>query len=185
MVDEVVVDTVWTFTNIASGFSITSVFFAGFLTWFVYKLEKGRRKRDEIYYETQTKSYVHDILTHFVEIDRISTIIDSEESEEGIEIKDEPANEIILHLNRYYKQNYKKMIMLLDNVKISLGTWSSLDPKKRGMYADIIEDFRWLVNDYFSITKEESIQFRMWDTQHNSVSEKRYDIDNKIELVMK
>ena len=176
---------IWTFVNIASGFGIASVFLTGFLTWFVYRLEKGRRQRDEIYYETQTKSYVHSILSHFVEIDRISTQINSDELEEEIEFEEDVSNQIVLHLNRYYKQNYKKMIMLLDNVRSSLEKWSSVDPKKRGMYADIIEDFRWLVEDYFSTTKEEPIQHRMWNTQHKSVTKKRYEIDNKIELLTK
>ena len=139
-----------------------------------------KKLRDEVYYEIPIKSYVHDILNHFVEIDRISSQIESNDSEEEIDIIDE----IILQLNRYYEQRYKEMVTLLDNTRTSLGTWSGLDREKRLIYADIIEDFRWLVEDYFSTTKEEYIQIRMWNDLHNSVFEKRYEIDNKIDFLM-
>ena len=165
--------------------SSVGVVIAFLLTLFVIDLNKKQRKRDEIYYETQTKSYVHSILNHFVEIDRLSTPVEPEEIEEEVELENESTDQIILYLDRYYKQNHKKMAMLLDNVKSSLEKWSSLDHKKRGMYADIIEDFKWIVEDYFSTAKEKNMQFRMWNTQHKTVSKKRYDIDNKIELLSK
>ncbi len=172
-------------TDIGAYFSIAGVFVAILLMILVIKFDKNRRAREEDYYKTQTKSYVHDILSHFVEIDRISQVDDFDEDEQHeTEIEEETQADILLHLNRYYKQNNKKMEMLLDNVQESLARWSGLDKNKREKYSEIIENFKWLVNDYFSTNKSEDIQLRMWNTQHNQVTEKRYKIDDAIGILI-
>ncbi len=172
-------------TDIGAYFSIAGVFVAVILTILVIKFDKDRRTREEDYYKTQTKSYIHDILNHFVEIDRLSQSDDFEEDEQHEnEIEEETQANILLHLNRYYKQNYKKMEMLLDNVQESLARWSGLDKNKREKYSEIIGSFRWLINDYFSTNKSEDIQLRMWNTQHQQVTEKRYKIDDVIGVLI-
>jgi hypothetical protein len=172
------------FNEIGSAFSIAGVFFAGFLTWFVFRLDKNRRKRDEMYYETQTKSYVHDILTHFVEIDKISRNDEFEDFETVDEIDEDIKDDILIKLNRYYKQNYRKMEMLLENSKGALSKWVSLSSNKREKYSDIISDFDWLVKEYFKVSVDEETQARMWNTQYKQVTEKRYQIDDMISLLI-
>jgi len=172
------------FNEIGSAFSIVGVFFAGFLTWYIFRLDKNRRKRDEVYYETQTKSYVHDVLTHFVEIDRISRNDEFEDFESIDEIDETVKDDILIKLNRYYKQNYRKMEMLLENAKSALSKWASLSSGKREKYSDIITDFDWLVNDYFKVSVDEETQSRMWNTQYKKVTEKRYKIDDMIALLI-
>jgi hypothetical protein len=173
------------FNEIGSAFSIAGVFFAGFLTWFIFRLDKNRRKREEVYYETQTKSYIHDILTHFVEIDEISRNDQIDDFETDEKIDEITKEEILTKLNRYYKLNYSKMDMLLENVRESLGKWISLDSKKHEKYTAIIDDFGWLVNEYFKASIDEETQSRMWDTQHKKVTNKRYEIDGMIDILIK
>lgn len=171
----------WGFILAIVGIAVTVI-----LVVIVLKLDSNRRTREEEYYKTQTKSYIHDILTHFVEIDKVSQIDDFEEEDEQQEnqSEEEIQSTILLRLNRYYKQNYKKMEMLLDNVQESLAHWRSLDKNKREKYMDIINDFKWLVNEYFSINKSEDIQLRMWNTQHKQVTEKRYKIDDALGVLI-
>lgn len=162
-------------------FDIGGIALAGFLTWLVLHLDRKRKKREEEFYELQTKSNVHEILKHFVEIDRISNI----ELSEGEELSEKDESQILLALNRYYKQNYRKMNMLLENINISLSRWSGLNSSNRSKYDEIIKDFTWLVNDYFSISKPENIQHRMWNTQYKDVTNKRYKIDQTIDVLLK
>ena len=147
--------------DVGAYFSIIGLVITVVLTIIVVKFDKNRRKREEEFYMIQTKSSIHDILSHFVEIDRISQTNDFEEEENEEQLDEEKQAEILLHLNRYYKQNYKKMEMLLENVQETLVRWGGLDKDKRQKYAEIIEEFKWLVNDYFSTKKSEDIQIRM------------------------
>lgn len=168
-------------TDLGVYFSIGGVVVTVLLTLIVLRLDRSRRKREEEFYETQTKSNVHEILKHFVEIDRISK--NDLNDEEEIDEKEEA--EILLELNRYYKQNHRKMNTLLENTHIALSRWTSLNKDNRSKYAEIIKDFEWLVNDYFSISKPDNIQHRMWNDQHNDVTTKRYKIDQTIDVLLK
>ena len=162
-------------------FSIASVFVTIFLTYLVIRFDKSRRKREEEFYESQAKTGIHEILKHFVEVDRISKneLTDTDEVEE----LDEPH--ILLNLNRYYKQNRRKMDMLLENTTLALSRWTSLKSTNRTKYNQIIEDFEWLTKEYFSIEKPDDIQYRMWHNQYKDVTRKRYEIDETLEILLK
>jgi hypothetical protein len=163
-------------------FDMAGVAIGGFLTiWFV-RSERQRRKREEEYYEMETKSNTHEILKHFVEIDRISKN-DTSDEEQDI-TNDVDSAEVLLRLNRYYKQNYRKMEMLLENMKISLSRWFGLNSTNRVKYNKIITDFEWLTKEYFSISKPVEIQTRMWSDQRKDVTKKRYEIDSELEILL-
>jgi len=163
-------------------FDITGIAIGSFLTvWFV-RSERNRRKREEEYYEMETKSNSHEILKHFVEIDRISK---NESTDEEQNVEDEiDSAQVLAELNRYYKQNYRKMEMLLENTKTALSRWTRLSSTDRVKYTKIIADFEWLTKDYFSMTKPPDIQIRMWTNQRKDVSIKRYEIDRELEILM-
>ena len=160
-------------------FSIAGVFVAIFLTYLVIRFDRSRRKREDEFYESQAKTGIHEMLKHFVEVDRISRKELADESEELDE------TQILLNLNRYYKQNHRKMYMLLENTSLALSRWTSLKSYNRTKYNGIITDFEWLTKEYFSIEKTDDIQYRMWHNQHKNFTHKRYGIDETLEVLLK
>ncbi|AJZ76432.1 hypothetical protein [Candidatus Nitrosotenuis cloacae] len=164
-------------------FDIAGVAIGAFIAYWFVKSDRQRRKREEEYYEMQTKSNTHEILKHFVEIDRISKN-DLSDEEEDVSVDIDPA-EVLTGLNQYYKRNNRKMEMLLENTKTSLARWGALNSNDRTKYNKIITDFEWLTKEYFSIYKPLEIQTRMWDTQRKDVTKKRYEIDTELDVLIK
>ena len=127
---------------------------------------------------SEIKSNTVSILNYFVEIDRISnpnTCMDCEPCDE-----DEDIDERISHLNRYYKTHQEDMETLLNNFQHSLKSCPDLYSEKHELFDMITDNFKWLINDYFSMDKSEDEQIKIWHALHNSISDKRYEIDNTL-----
>ena len=58
-----------------------------------------------------------------------------------------------------------------------LGAWSDLDKDVRLKFEEIINDFRWLVNNFFEIDRDEEMQIRIWTANHDKLLNKKYNIE--------
>lgn len=156
----------------------TSIGIAIYQIKFAKKTDKDHMKN--------TKEFMRNIFNYFLEIDDLSEIkdldeIDVEMDEVNGEDIDESIEQILIELDRYYKQNHGKMKLLLKNVRESLAGWKSIDVDTNKKYQHIIEEFEWLTNDYFHPDDDKIKQRSRWSRTHDRVSRNRDKIDEMLD----
>lgn len=125
-------------------------------------------------YKLNSSKNMNEIHRYFKEIIRITknTDLDGDELDESIN-----HSNVNAELNSYYQAEKKKMEVLLEKSTRELGAWTDLDQSVRLTFAEIIEDFCWLVNDFFEINRDEEMQIRIWIENHEKLITEKYTIE--------
>lgn len=169
------------FSNIGSIASIIGVFlgigaiaYAYFIKREVHGISAKQKENAQGPYKLNTAKNLNEIHNCFKSIIRITknTDGDGDELEESVN-----HINITAELNSYYQADKNKMELLLEKSVRELGAWSDLDKDVRLKFEEIIGDFRWLVNNFFEIDRDEEMQIRIWTTNHEKLLSKKYDIE--------
>ena len=154
--------------------SIGAIVYAYFIKREVNIISKKQRENAQGPYKINTSKNTNEIHDYFKEIIRITKNVDVEnmELEESIDY-----DNVTAELNSYYNANKTKMNLLLEKSIRDLGAWYDLDKDVRPKLEEIIENFRWLINEFFKINEDQEIQTRIWTDNHNELLGKKYDIE--------
>ena len=80
-------------------------------------------------------------------------------------------------LDSHYTVNLEKMISLSQKSRNDLLMWVNLDKDLRTKYWQIVENFQWLIQDYFKIGINEELQTRMWTENYQELLSKKHEIE--------
>jgi len=167
------------FNDIGSIASIIGMFigfgaivYAYYIKREVYNISNKQTENAQGPYKLNTSKNMDEIHRYVKEIIRITKNIDGDELEESVN-----HSNITAELNSYYQADEKKMKLLLEESVRELGAWSDLDQNVRLKLSDIINCFRWLVNDFFEINRDEEMQIRIWTENHEKLTTKKYTIE--------
>ena len=153
---------------------ICSIAYAYFIKREVHKISEKQKDNAQGPYKMNTNKNTDEIHRHFKEIIRITknTDIESDDLEESVNYSN-----INAELHSYYQAERANMQNLLEKSTRDLGSWSDLDKNVRLKLEKVIEDFRWLINDFFQVNRDEEMQMRVWIENRSKLTLKKYDIE--------
>jgi len=119
-------------------------------------------------YKSNTETNMNEIHGYFRDIIRIT-----KEYDKDLEISPSMNSQI----ESYYDANNSKMNSLLEKSKRDLELWIDLDKNKRKNYQLIIDDYDWLINEFFQTNGNEEMQTRIWTDNHHDLLQKKFRIE--------
>lgn len=140
----------------------------------VNKILKKQKDNVQGSCKVNTNKNTDKIHRHFKEIIRITKNIDVES--DNLEEFANHSN-INAELHSYYQAERINMQNLLEKSTKELGSWSDLDKNVRLELENVIEDFRWLINDFFQVHRDEEMQMRVWIENRSKLISKKYNIE--------
>lgn len=146
----------------------------------VSNIKKKQIENSQKPYESNTNHNMSMIHEHFKNIARIT-----QECEGSINIADDDNDvDVDLYvsmnsrLSTYYVSNMLKMKRLLEKSNRDLELWIDLDENKRMNYKKIIDNFDWMINEFYQTRdNNEEIQLRIWTKNHHELTQKRLLVD--------
>ena len=153
---------------------IGSIAYAYFIKREVHKISEKQKDNAQGPYKVNTNKNTDEIHRHFKEIIRITknTDVESDDLEESVN-----HSNINAELYSYCQAERANMQNLLEKSTRELGSWSDLDKNVRLELERVIEDFRWLINDFFQVNRDEEMQMRVWIENHSKLTSKKHDIE--------
>jgi len=135
----------------------------------VKSIETKQRENAEAPYSTNTIKNMDDIHENFRDIVRFVKRVNFDQPETHTPITQK--------LDLYYTANSEKMTMLFQKSKGDLLMWVNLDKDLRIKYWQIVENFQWLIQDYFKTGVDEELQTRMWTENYQELLNKKHEIE--------
>jgi len=135
----------------------------------VTAIEIKQKENAEAPYSTNTVKNMDDIHDNFRDIVRFVKRVDFDQPESHTPITQK--------LDSYYTTNLEKMTVLFQKSKNDLLMWVNLDKDIRTKYWKIIENFQWLIQDYFKTNINEEVQTRMWTENYQELLNKKHEIE--------
>ena len=153
---------------------IGAIAYAYFIKREVHKISEKQKDNAQGPYKMNTNKNTNEIHRHFKEIIRITknTDVESDDLEESVD-----HSNINAELHSYYQAELVNMQNLLEKSTRELGSWSDLDKNVRLKLEKVIEDFRWLIKDFFQVNRAEEMQMRIWIENYSKLTSKKYDIE--------
>lgn len=156
--------------------SIAGVIVTVILTYWVIRLDKRQRERDEIYYRHQTLTNIRTIAKNIVDVLDISTGDDSRTPEEY------EGNTI--RLKRFFKNNSYALRLLIQDSKFTLAKWVTLKHEERKEIQYIIDSLEWVLDTYFPDKgNSDELQMRIWTTHYTELEKRKNTITETAELI--
>lgn len=153
------------------GFSVGII--AIIITVAVYKkVETIRKKQSDNAqgpYKVNTERNMNEIHGHFRDLIRITKDYDKDS-----EINQDSAT---TEIESHYHANDSKMKSLFEKSERDLQLWFDLDQSKRKQYQSIIDDFSWLINEFFQTNDDDEMQTRIWTDNHHELLQKKFRIE--------
>jgi len=153
------------------GFSVGII--AIIITVAIYKKVETIRKKqsDNVQgpYKANTEKNMNEIHGHFRDLIRITKDYD----------KDSEINQdgVTTEIESYYHANDSKIKSLFEKSGRDLQLWFDLDQSKRKQYQSIIDDFSWLINEFFQTNDDGEMQTRIWTDNHHELLQKKFRIE--------
>ena len=150
--------------------SILGIIFTAIVAFYVYRLDKNQRKRDQKRYEVSTKRHTKTLLTNIVKIVALST--GDNDFPQQIELENRTQE-----LRQFVKRNRDYLNRVVQDAEISLSLWLDVKPDEKQDIENIISLTRWILEKYLP-QEDESIetQQRRWFSKYAELEKKKNHI---------
>jgi len=119
-------------------------------------------------YKANTEKNMNEIHGYFRDLIRITKYYDKDS---------EVPQDMTTEIESYYSTNDSKIKSLFEKSGRDLELWIDLDQGKRKQYQSIIDDFSWLINEFFQTNDDDEMQTRIWTDNHHELLQKKFRIE--------
>jgi len=147
--------------------SILGISFTAILAYWVYKLDRNQRKRDQQRYETLTKRHAKDLLKNIIKIVTMSA--GENDIPNDIELENRTHE-----LRQFVKRNSDYLNRVAQDAEFSLTLWLDVKPEEKKDIENIISLTRWILDKYLPQEDEsEETQRRKWVSRYSELEKRK------------
>lgn len=149
---------------------ILGIIFTAIVAFWVYRLVKNQRQRDQKRYELSTKRHARVLLSNIVKIVTMSA--GENQFPEKIELENRTHE-----LRQFVKRNGEYMNRVAQDAEFALALWLDVKPEEKKELENIISLTRWILERYLPHEDEsEETQQRKWVSKYEELEKKKNQI---------
>ena len=167
------------FTFVGFIVSVGALIFSIVITRIVHKTKKITQEPHKL----NTQKNMKKISDYYLQIMHQCEDYDGDVYDESDNILERNYT-INIDIKTYYQTNKEDMDSLLIRSQTELDLWLDIDKTKRNKYQQVIDDYAWLVKEFYrhSANDDKTYEIRVWSDNYDDMIQKKIDVENIISL---